>query len=223
MRKTTNPSRGGRRRSSRSADNEAEPDLFTRQLSEVVKQAFAAVGSEHAKESAVPMENSLAATSIKKQSDLLPAARTDAPIEEQADSSTPPSSIGFNGFQAAPESLPARMLNEFVYCPRLYYYEYVEGVFVESADTVKGAAVHARVDKGKGGLPQSGEPSSATESGETKSSVDGEEIHSRSVMLGSDRLGVTAKMDLVEATLNEAGNVTEVCPVDYKVGAPREG
>ena len=39
---------------------------------------------------------------------------------------------------SAVESIPARMLNEFVYCPRLYYYEHVEGVFVESADTVKG-------------------------------------------------------------------------------------
>jgi hypothetical protein len=41
------------------------------------------------------------------------------------------------------------MLNEFVYCPRLFYYEFVEGVFVESADTLRGAAVHSRVDGGK--------------------------------------------------------------------------
>ena len=27
-------------------------------------------------------------------------------------------------------ALSARMLNEFVYCPRLFYYEHVEGVFV---------------------------------------------------------------------------------------------
>ena len=33
------------------------------------------------------------------------------------------------------------MLNEFVYCQRLFYYEYVEGVFVESADTLRGSAV----------------------------------------------------------------------------------
>ena len=33
------------------------------------------------------------------------------------------------------DPLPARMLNEFVYCPRLFYYEYVEGVFVDNADT----------------------------------------------------------------------------------------
>jgi CRISPR-associated protein Cas1 len=119
------------------------------------------------------------------------------------------------------ESLPARMLNEFVYCPRLFYYEHVEGVFVESADTVKGAAVHARVDKGKGALPQA--TSASGEGDGAKPVADGDEIHSRSVMLGSERLGVVAKMDLVEATLSRDGSVAAVQPVDYKVGAPREG
>jgi CRISPR-associated protein Cas1 len=42
-------------------------------------------------------------------------------------------------------------------------------------------------------------------------------------MLGSERLGVVAKMDLVEATLDGAGSVAAVCPVDYKVGSPRKG
>jgi hypothetical protein len=32
---------------------------------------------------------------------------------------------------------PARMLNEFVYCPRLFYYEFVEGVSVHNADTLR--------------------------------------------------------------------------------------
>jgi len=36
--------------------------------------------------------------------------------------------------------LPARMLNEFVYCPRLFYYEHVEGVFLHNADTKRGEA-----------------------------------------------------------------------------------
>ena len=45
-----------------------------------------------------------------------------------------------------PPYLPARMLNEFVYCPRLFFYEWVEGVFVQSADTVDGAYRHTRVD-----------------------------------------------------------------------------
>src|SRR5206468_5134257 len=55
--------------------------------------------------------------------------------------------------QIANEVIPARMLNEFVYCPRLFYYEFVEGVFVESADTLRGAIIHQRVDTGTGGLP----------------------------------------------------------------------
>jgi CRISPR-associated protein Cas1 len=38
--------------------------------------------------------------------------------------------------RALPEYLPARMVNEFSYCPRLFFYEWVEGVFQESADTV---------------------------------------------------------------------------------------
>lgn len=52
------------------------------------------------------------------------------------------------------EPLRARMLNEFVYCPRLFYYEQVEGVFVHNADTERGAAIHEKVDRGKGALPR---------------------------------------------------------------------
>ena len=126
-------------------------------------------------------------------------------------------------FSPGIETIPARMLNEFVYCPRLFYYEHVEGVFVESADTVRGAAVHARVDKGKGALPKAKKAPGEGESEEAKPAAEAEEIHSRSVMLGSERLGVVAKMDLVEATLDDAGSVAAVCPVDYKVGSPRKG
>ncbi len=128
--------------------------------------------------------------------------------------------------------IPARMLNEFVYCPRLFYYEHVEGVFVDNADTVRGSAIHKRVDSGKGDLP-------AAASGRiTKSrgsdpvpdpSPESDVIHSRSISLGSDRLGVMAKLDLVEVhgcvEVPGQGNgfAREVVPVDYKVGSPREG
>ena len=59
----------------------------------------------------------------------------DAPpvVEEKADTAAEPER----------ETLPARMLNEFVYCARLFYYVHVEGVFVESADTVRGATYAA--------------------------------------------------------------------------------
>lgn len=40
--------------------------------------------------------------------------------------------------------IPARMCNELVYCPRLFHFEHVQGLFVESADTVEGDAQHER-------------------------------------------------------------------------------
>ena len=148
------------------------------------------------------------------------------------------------------QPIPARMMNEFVYCQRLFYYEFVEGVFVESADTLRGDAIHQRVDSGSGALPaakkktRSDSKSSAapTENKETVSQAaspapsneEPETIHARSVQMGSERLGVVAKMDLVEVradTPSEAGAVGKeedlfavlnVCPVDYKAGAPRE-
>ena len=35
-----------------------------------------------------------------------------------------------------PEYMPARMVNEFVYCPLFLCYEWVDGPFRDSADTV---------------------------------------------------------------------------------------
>jgi CRISP-associated protein Cas1 len=102
-----------------------------------------------------------------------------------------------------PDYLPARMVNEFAYCPRLFFYEWVEGLFAESVDTVEGSIQHRRVDAKATVLPDA---------------VDlPQSIHSRSVQLSSERLRVIAKMDLVEV---DGGVVT---PVDYKHGRPREG
>jgi CRISPR-associated protein Cas1 len=138
------------------------------------------------------------------------------------------------------------MLNEFVYCPRLFFYEQVEGVFVHNADTKRGAALHARVDAGKGELPaatpaKQPPPSGAVEADSANaeapnatienrdSKIENDIIHSRSVSLSSDRLGVTAKMDLVEVRPASGAGEDDllapltVCPVDYKIGAPREG
>lgn len=120
--------------------------------------------------------------------------------------------------------LPARMLNEFVYCPRLFYYEQVEGLFRENADTVRGSALHARVDAGSGAMPPPADqqnPSQPKEDARPEANPP-EAIHSRSVLLGSERLGITAKIDLVEG--ESAGNTgLVVSPVDYKAGSPREG
>ena len=105
-----------------------------------------------------------------------------------------------------PDLLPARMLNEFIYCPRLFFYEWVEGVFENSAETLDGQAKHTRVDAGPGAMPKSTE-------------LDAEKIHSRSVTLSSERVGLTAKLDLIESSDSDANSVR---PVDYKRGKPRE-
>ncbi len=99
--------------------------------------------------------------------------------------------------------LPARMLNEWVYCPRLFYYEHVEGVFVQNRETVEGSLRHAKLDDRQDALPPPGEL------------ADDEKLHSRSVTLASDKHQLIAKMDLVE------GNGKQVIPVDYKRGSPR--
>ena len=98
------------------------------------------------------------------------------------------------------------MVNEFAYCPRLFFYEWVEGLFEESSDTVEGAIQHRRVDAKATALPEAADLPGRSSP-----------IHSRSVTLANERLRVIAKMDLVEA---EGGTVT---PVDYKHGRPREG
>jgi len=108
-----------------------------------------------------------------------------------------------------PDYLPARMVNEFVYCPRLFFYEWVEGLFQESKDTVEGKSQHQRVDAKTTELPKPAELTKAEEGS-------AETIHSRSVMLSSDKLRVIAKMDLIEVS---DGVVT---PVDYKHGRPRQ-
>ena len=53
---------------------------------------------------------------------------------------------------AMPVLVPARMLNEYTYCPRLMYLEWVQGDFVDSADTVDGRHQHRRVDRASGAL-----------------------------------------------------------------------
>lgn len=45
------------------------------------------------------------------------------------------------------ELIPARMLNEFAYCPRLAYLEWVQGEFTDNLDTRQGTFGHRNVDK----------------------------------------------------------------------------
>lgn len=97
--------------------------------------------------------------------------------------------------------IPVRMLNEHVYCPRLAYLEWVQGEWADSADTVEGRHRHRRVDKPTGDLPDA-----------DKAEAEKTEIHARSITLSSNKLGLIAKLDLIE------GEGNTVTPVDYKRG-----
>lgn len=100
-----------------------------------------------------------------------------------------------------PDTVPARMLNQFVYCPRLFHLEWVQQRFATSDDVEEGLYVHRVVDRESGDLPD-------------------DELRwagrrARSVHLTSERLGVTARLDVVD--VDASG---EVVPVDYKKGSP---
>ena len=41
-------------------------------------------------------------------------------------------------FNRTAEMVPARMLNEYAYCPRLAYLEWVQGEFADTVDTIEG-------------------------------------------------------------------------------------
>lgn len=97
--------------------------------------------------------------------------------------------------------IPARMVNEYVYCPRLAYLMWTQAEWAESADTVEGRRVHARTDRTGAPLPPPEEIAAAEPT-----------LATRSLTLSSATLGVIAKIDIAEA---EDGAVT---PVDYKRG-----
>src|SRR5487761_2745904 len=94
--------------------------------------------------------------------------------------------------------VPARMVNEYVYCPRLAYLMWTQSEWADSADTVDGRRIHARAD------PPLPSPDTIAE---TEPS-----LTTRAITLSSATLGVIAKIDIAEA---EDGAVT---PVDYKRG-----
>ena len=103
--------------------------------------------------------------------------------------------------------IPARMVNEFVYCPRLAYLMWTQAEWAETGDTVDGRRIHGRVDKAGAPLPA---PTALDEEAQDEAAAD--RIVSRSMTLSSGRLGVIAKLDVAEA---RDGIVT---PVDYKRG-----
>ena len=99
-----------------------------------------------------------------------------------------------------PSQVPARMLNEFSYCPRLFHLEWVQGQFVGNADTAEGTWQHRAVDVERGRAPVAEEADELREA--------------RSLLVGSERLGLIARIDVLE------GVEGAVRPLDVKKGRP---
>jgi len=91
------------------------------------------------------------------------------------------------------------MLTEYAYCPRLFFLMWVDRLMADNADVAEGRRRHLRVDKPTGKVPPPG----------------GDLKIARSVELGSEELGIIAKLDLLETT--PGGTVT---PVEFKKGRP---
>jgi CRISPR-associated protein Cas1 len=98
--------------------------------------------------------------------------------------------------------IPVRALNQVTYCPRLYYLEYVEALMTNNEHVEGGLFDHRRID----------DPELAN-----RTRKDGSVLHTRSISLSSERLGISAKLDLIEERDGET------YPVEYKRGSgPRD-
>lgn len=97
--------------------------------------------------------------------------------------------------------VPARMVNEWVYCPRLAVLEWGRGEWAGSVDTTAGRRAHRATEAG---------PAPALPAPETL--ADDTRLKTRRLLLASERLGLTAELDVIEA---EDGAVV---PVDIKTG-----
>lgn len=86
--------------------------------------------------------------------------------------------------------LPARMLNEYAYCPRLYWLMHLEGRWSDNAYTSEGKRLHRRIDSEEELLPK--QEALSLPEGDPEPKV------ARSVVLQSESLGITAKLDLAE-------------------------
>ena len=114
---------------------------------------------------------------------------SDAPVQTQG------------GLESQPP-LPVRRLHNFIYCPRLFYFQWVENIFQENADTVAGSHVHRNVDA----------PSKLNDPKDL-GLPEGSKL--RSLRLESESLGLIGVVDIVEGGPDGA----EI--IDYKKGSAR--
>lgn len=126
---------------------------------------------------------------------------------------------GINAVESDEDLVPARMLNEFAYCPRLAYLEWVQGEFEDNLETREGTFAHRRVDKPTRtsfALPEADESSGGESATSDPDGADqpltADRLAARALMLSAHSEGLVAKLDLLEL------NIKQAVPVDHKRG-----
>lgn len=114
------------------------------------------------------------------------------------------STLRTDGSLEAQPRMGVRNLHNFIYCPRLFYFQWVENIFQENADTVAGSHVHRNVDA-----------PSKLEDAKELGLPEGAKI--RSLRLENEALGLIGVVDIVEGGPDGA----EI--IDYKKGSARRG
>ena len=120
----------------------------------------------------------------------------------------PDSGINTSGELASQPPMPVRRLQNYLYCPRQFYLQWVENIFEVNADTAMGTALHR----------QANEPSRLEEQKATalrEGLPEGAKL--RSLRLESEALGLVGVMDIVE------GGPDGTSVVDYKKGSAKRG
>jgi CRISPR-associated protein Cas1 len=114
--------------------------------------------------------------------------------------------LSTSGDLAAQPPMPVRRLHNYLYCPRLFYLQWVENIFEENADTAAGSAAHRQTDQ-----------ASRFDEERADALRDGlpEGARLRSLRLESAALGLVGLVDVIE------GGSEGACVVDYKKGAAR--
>jgi CRISP-associated protein Cas1 len=150
------------------------------------------------------------------------------------------SAAGENAVTDEADLIPARMLNEFAYCPRLAYLEWVQSEFRDNLETMQGSFGHRRVDRPDArpfpspqldadsaesadvatsdDPPAARDHDSATSSDASAGTTHNgpllpDQLAARGLLLSAMSEGLMAKLDLVELTGRRA------VPIDYKRGA----
>ena len=109
------------------------------------------------------------------------------------------------------EMIPLSALNHFLYCPRRAALIHVEGIFEQNEHTMRGNIVHEHADL----------PGYEVAKGVTLL---------RALPVWSERLGLSGKCDVVEASphpqplshpMGEGGSYASLAPVEYKKGKRR--